>query len=233
METTIFSTPVILRHRYNGPILPRVSGIAVGHGMLLSFKGDSWLTILSAALVCALLAYRTERWLRREWAGSLDWYIVLVLACVLVIGLPFFLLAGRRAWRARFLGNAQLLVRPWPLRCGDEVTLSFRRRLRKDVELTRMDACLECAETIEISNIRGRPTRYATCGRVALETSKPRTSGGQITCEWKGRLPTDLPPSFLIRNNGVIWTMNVLLVFEGVKTAPSSFPLLVLPERVA
>jgi hypothetical protein len=229
MSDLSLSTPMVLRRRHKGSVLPSISGKKVPEGMLLFHGSDNWITVSVALFALAIVVFETVKFLEREGASSPLWYLALELAVIGLVLLPLFGLYVRRLWRAQNFGSAQLLVQPWPLRLGAKVTLNFRHVRRRRTPVDGVEAWIEWGEMTEL-NGDGRTTDWLKCGRIELDPAGVRVADKEIVGEWRSRIPTDLPPSFVVSDNGVGWFVSVVTICDKIRTAPSVFRLLVLPE---
>ena len=103
--------------------------------------------------------------------------------------------------RRRRLFKGTLLVRPWPIRLGGEVTVKYRAMLKKSATVSSLTAKLQCAEEVVIG----------------------------IEEEWTIPIPPTLPPSFEVPSNAVRWRLTTVLTTSS-GDVPADFTLLVIPE---
>lgn len=218
------------RSAYQGSVLPDIPVRRSGRSVILAFGGDSEGTVLRAAAgslaVMAWGAFVLWQW-RAEGCGL--WFAVACVVPPVIGGYAHYI---RSSWRATFFGEAQLTVDHWPLRLGEEVTVRFRRRLRRDIDMT-VDAAVECSEEVEIGDSETSSTKSQRRFAIPLDTSALRLTPHWAQAEWTFTLPPDRPPSFAVRYNAIVWRVSVTFQApEWRANAPAIFPLLVLPETV-
>ncbi|MGZ7080091.1 MAG: hypothetical protein ACXVJT_11805 [Thermoanaerobaculia bacterium] len=211
--------------RYTGPVLPRISGKATPDGMLLTRAGVTAKDLreqllLGAAFligaVAVLLGARARRFDDRPITYTISMY--------------FLLCAGVHQYLVRRrLRRAALLVRPWPIRLGDDIEVKFRATFRSSTAIAAVTAKLECVEEVTIGSGRDQRKEHATLFAIDLPCVARPAGDRKFTESWTATVPDALPPSLTVRSNAVHWQVSTLVTTDGVDV-PASFELLVLPE---
>jgi hypothetical protein len=207
---------------HRGSVLPRVDVKHTAEGMVvhaarptrgdvgeLVLYGIAFLMFLGAALVPAGIAAQLFRALN---AGGVFLGFLGMLAHYL---------------RRRRLYRATLLVRPWPIRLGGDVTLKYRAMLKKSVTVSSLTAKLQCAEEVIIGGGKSVQKKSGALYELELQCSKHERR--VVEEEWTIPIPPTLPPSFDVPCNAVRWRLTTVLTTSGVEV-PADFALLVIPE---
>jgi hypothetical protein len=211
--------------RYTGPVLPRISGKPTPDGMLLTKAGVTGKDlreqlVFGAAFLAGALAVflgaRTHRLDGRAISFTISMYFLLG------AGVQQYLVRRR-------LRRAALLVRPWPIRLGDDIEVKFRATLRSSTAISSVAAKLECVEEVTIGSGKYQTKERATIFAVDLPCAARPAGDRKVTESWTASVPDALPPSFAVTGNIVRWQVSTLVATEGVEV-PASFELLVLPE---
>jgi len=132
----------------------------------------------------------------------------------------------------RRLKRASLLVRPWPIRLGDEIEVKFRATLRNASPVTAIAAKLECVEEATKGSGRYKEVKRETLLSIDLPAPVVKAAGERkVTESWKVAIPASSPPSLTIPSNTVRWLLKTAITTEDVEV-PATFELLVVPEVV-
>jgi len=142
-------------------------------------------------------------------------------------GLMGFLAMLSHYLRRRRLFRGTLLVRPWPIRLGGEVTMKYRAMLKKSAPVSSLAAKLLCVEEVIIGGGRDVQKKSGALYELDLQCSKHERR--IVEEEWTFTLPPTLPPSFEVKCNYVRWRLATVLTTSGVDV-PADFALLVIPE---
>lgn len=129
--------------------------------------------------------------------------------------------------RRRRLFKGTLLVRPWPIRLGGEVTMKYRAMLKKSAPVSSLAAKLQCAEEVIIGTGRSVVKKNVPLYELDLQCSKHERR--VVEEEWTVTFPPTLPSSFEVPCNYVRWRLTTVLTTAGVDV-PADFTLLVIPE---
>jgi hypothetical protein len=129
--------------------------------------------------------------------------------------------------RRRRLFKGTLLVRPWPIRLGGEVTLKYRAMLKKSAPISSLVAKLRCAEDVTIGSGRYQEKKSAPLFELELQCSNHERR--VVEEEWTVAIPPTHPPSFEVPGNSVRWGLTTMLTTSGVEI-PAEFTLVVIPE---
>jgi hypothetical protein len=129
--------------------------------------------------------------------------------------------------RRRRLFKGTLLVRPWPIRLGGEITMKYRAMLKKSAPVSSLAAKLQCAEDVTIGRGKYQQKKIAPLYELELQCSKHERR--VVEEEWTFAIPPTLPPSFEVPCNAVRWRLTTMLTTSGVEI-PADFTLLVIPE---
>jgi hypothetical protein len=148
-----------------------------------------------------------------------------------LIGLVLIGVLVRRFIIAAGFSPAELTIGKWPLRMGEAITVTFRRRSR-GITVERVEAWLRCTEVAEYRV--GTDTR--TVREVVWEQALPQPpllpDVSSVEASWPVAIPLAGPPSFSAYRNTVVWSLDVTLRNRNFPDATSSFVLLVRPEVV-
>lgn len=129
--------------------------------------------------------------------------------------------------RRRRLFRGTLLVRPWPIRLGGDVTLKYRAMLKKSATVSSLTAKLQCVEDVIIG--RGKYLEKKSGALYELDLQCSKHERRVVEEEWTIPIPPTLPPSFDVPCNAVRWRLTTVLTTSGVEV-PADFALLVIPE---
>ncbi len=132
----------------------------------------------------------------------------------------------------RRLKRVALLVRPWPVRLGDEVELKLRATLRTRAPISDFKAQFECAEEVTVGSGKSRHQKRSTLFALDLPSSSAQSGSGKVTGEWRVVVPAELPPSIDVADNAVRWLVNANITTEGVEV-PAKIELMVIPEAAS
>ena len=151
-------------------------------------------------------------------------------AISLTISTYLLLAAGVQQYLVRRrLRRAALLVRPWPIRLGDDIEVKFRATLQKSTAISSVAAKLQCVEEVTIGSGKYQRKEHATLFAIDLPCVARPAGDRRVTESWTATVPDRFPPSFFVRHNVVRWQVITLVTTDGVDV-PASFELLVLPE---
>ena len=131
--------------------------------------------------------------------------------------------------RRRRLFRATLLVRPWPIRLGGDVTMRYRAMLKKSAPVSSLVAKLRCSEEVIIGGGKHLEKKGSALYELDLQCSAHERR--VVEEEWTVPIPPTVPPSFEVPCNAVRWRVTTMLTTEGVEV-PADFTLLVIPEVV-
>lgn len=123
---------------------------------------------------------------------------------------------GRRYLRQRRIQSAAIVVRPWPLRLGENVTATFSSRLRGSSVVAK----LLCIEETRHSMGKYETVKHASRFELDIDTSDD---------EWAFFIPVSGLPSLTVRSNKVQWIVRATISTEG-QEIQADFELLVVPE---
>lgn len=201
--------------RYEGPVLPRISGRRTPDGILLIARGVVWRDlreqiVVGVALLIGVAAVILGAASHRDIGRAI--FFTVSTASVFTAGLGQYLLRRR-------LLRAGLLVQPWPIRLGDTVEMRFHATMRGGTPVTSIVAKFECAEEVTIGSGRDRHKKSATLYSVDLPDAR----------QWSATVPAELPPSMSVPGNAIRWQLRTVLTTERADV-PADFEILVMPE---
>ncbi len=130
----------------------------------------------------------------------------------------------------------ELVLSHWPLRLGDDVTVTFERQMRGNRRVQssgQLEAKLLCSERVIYKQGTNTRKAYAPVSEVDLGTQALVPGGKAVRGTWQVRIPVGGPPSFEATHNQLRWHVEVWLRQPRAVDDDSVFCLKVLPEVVA
>jgi hypothetical protein len=206
--------------RHTGSILPRISGKRTKDGTLLIAPGVFAKDLRELVLIFVAFGF-----------GALAVFLGLSshrvnARAISIAASTFFMLVGslRHYLTRRRLRRVALLIHPFPIRLGDDVSIKFRARMRTADPITDFTAQLECAEEVVIGTGKSRREKRSTLFAIDLPSEKQ-----ELEQQWTVHVPAELPPSLAVPNNIVRWRVTANITTANL-VVPATVDLLVLPE---
>lgn len=216
-----------LRSPYHkGSVLPRVAGTRTPQGQMLVIDRTKWHHAATLYLLVALLVTVLAIGFLRLRRAPNDFRTV----SRLIAAASVFAAAFIPLWRIRHLRRAFLLVRPWPLRFGDEARAELRVYAKKHASsVAGRLACIEQAK--KDTGTKYESTKSALLYAIDLPTATLREERKVLRAEWTFTVPEGLPPSFATRSHKIQWLLDATVTTEDSEI-PVHFELIVIPESV-
>ncbi len=231
--------------RYAGAILPATpAGQRVAGGYRLHVEGETRSSVFNraigfaAAAVAAAVFILSGRPALSEFMGKGSFLLLVGVFCFAALAaFALFVKAPVGAyvryvsafWQFQNFGGADCVVKPWPLRLGDEATLRFFRAKRQRIAVERVEAFIQIVERYVSSDSQGSSWSSVPRARIALEDAPLPLTGQPLRCEWKVQIPAYEAPSLFMQECEIRWEFCVTLHSAESATA-STFPLLVVAE---
>ena len=234
MEITV-SVPIRVGAKpHTGPVLPVIAGKPVAGGFQLRNESDekSFRELLYAAIAFLMFAgfgLTILFYSKDEGCAKTAMALFAIVSIVVTVG-SMIRIMMQRAWDLRRFGAADLLVHPWPIRLGDDVTFKFFRAKRQRTAIERVEAFVECKESYLIDNDETREWRSHTRRSIEVASVPEPDMRKPLRFEWHATIPGDEPGSASMTNSAILWGLLVRLHGKGDQTADTWFHLLVLPE---
>ncbi len=231
-----FSLPSVGAPRaHRGSVIPNIPGEHVGGGYRMRTEGTKSTGPVEMAFAILLYAGITAAGLAILWAqrhaGLMKTIFAIFLIGSFVAGTyKMVRVRMHQVWEKKSFGAAELIVHPWPIRLGDEITLLFFRAKRQRLPLEVIEASIECNEMYEEESDDSSQWQSRIRCTIRLETPPLPETGQPLRFEWTARIPDGVPASAMLTHSAIDWRLYVRLVAANEQVADTEFKLLVLPE---
>lgn len=202
-------------------------------GFLLQDKSDSWSWpkfVLGCILTLALNGGAIALLVNTDRDAELP---VVVLLLLLGGGMISLIALVNRSLAVSRILPGQILLPRYPLKMGEEIPVTFRRQLRRNLRVQRsgsLHASLVCVERVRYRVGTDTRTETHTVWEQALPQSTVEAGSHQVEVHWQVKIPRQGPPSFEAPDNQIRWGLGVWLELPGLVKDDSNFALLVEPE---
>lgn len=126
-----------------------------------------------------------------------------------------------------FEKRAELILPRWPPQSGEEIEMSFQRRLRRNLTVIGIDAGIECNQTEQV----GSETKATAIGDQTFTVRDFTESDHLIRARWTMKMPADWPLPSVGGDKEIRWKLKVTISLAQGPNGVSVFPLLVVPPK--
>lgn len=154
-----------------------------------------------------------------------------ILLILLAASIPLLLVLVQLVRLRRAMGTAELLVDSWVTLMGQKQTVIYRRPLRGDASVDKLEVSLECQESVTHGKGRSRRTTTAVVTRRQITPTVLRVPQ-QLLVQIPLQFDRSGPPSIDIPDHRVEWWLRLSLKMSGCPSTRSSFEIQVPPEYV-
>lgn len=177
----------------------------------------------------------------RETARSLqprsfeEWFVVMIYVGVpvslVILGIYAILWSFMHYLAAvRRFGPSVLWLPSDNIRPGEEIRVSYHRRVHRSVKVVELQAWLRCVEAVWIDADQDSSWSDTTRQEIPLPRLSPITVGDAIEVSWGAAIPGESLPSVSEANFRRRWSIEVSLKVDGwLFPFESSFPVVVVP----
>ncbi len=123
-----------------------------------------------------------------------------------------------------FEKRAELILPRWPPESGEEIEMSFQRRLRRNLTVIGIDAGIECNQTEQV----GSETKTTAIGDGTFTVRDFTENDHLIRARWTMKMPKDWPLPSEGGDKEIDWKVTVTISLAQGPKGISTFPLLVV-----
>lgn len=150
---------------------------------------------------------------------------------LLAASIPLLLVIVQLMRLRRAIGTAELFVDSWITLLGQKQTVVYRRPLRGNATVDKLEVSLECQESVTHGSGKSRNTKTEVVSRRAITPIVLRVPQ-QLHVQVPLLIDRNGPPSIDIPDHTVEWWLRFSLTMNGCPDTKSSFEIHVLPEYV-